>query len=124
MGNTKQAPVLIHEGDLQDGKQFYIIEQGLIETIFNELSGKNGNALKLILFLIGNSGTGNFRVSEKIVEKQTGMNSKSYRRARDELEELEWIKHDKGKITVKYQNIVRKNRQVNKSTLDRSSNPF
>ncbi len=107
MGNTKQAPVLVHEGDKMDGKQFYIIDQRVIEVIFNKLSGKNGNALKLILFLLGNSGTGNFRVSEKIVEKQTGMNDKSYRRARDELEELEWIKHEKGKITVLYQNILK-----------------
>lgn len=106
MGNTKQAPVLIHEGDKMDAKQYFIYDQRLITTIFNKLNGKNGNALKLMLFLLGNSGTGNFRVSEKIVEKQTGMNSKSYRRTRDELEELNWIKHEQGKITVMYQNIV------------------
>ena len=51
MGNTKQAPTLIHEGDKLDSNRVYCIDQNLCETIFNELSGKNGNSLKLIFFL-------------------------------------------------------------------------
>jgi hypothetical protein len=123
MGNTKQAPILIHEGDKMDSRQFYCIDQNLCETIFNELSGKNGNSLKLIFFLLGNSGTGNFRVSEQTVKNATGMDKKSYQRARKDLIERGWIRTEKGKIIVLIQNIVRmENRGDNKSTLEESSN--
>lgn len=141
MGNTKQAPILIHEGDKMDSKQFYCIDQELCEIIFNELSGKNGNSLKLIFFLLGNSGTGSFRVSEQTVKNRTGMDKKSYQRARKDLEEKGWIRNEKGKIIVLIQNIVRteteeteddiigevievENRGDNKSTLEESSNPI
>ena len=107
MGNTKQAPMLIHEGDRLDSGQFYCIDQNLCETIFNELSGKNGNSLKLMFFLLGNSGSGGFRISEQTVKKVTGMDKKSYQRARKDLEERGWIRHEQGKIVVLIQNIVR-----------------
>lgn len=107
MGNTKQAPILIHEGDKIDSKQFYCIDQNLCETIFNELSGKNGNALKLMFFLLGNSGTGSFRVAEQTVKQATGMDKKSYQRARKDLEEKGWIRNEKGKVVVLIQNIIR-----------------
>ena len=106
MGNTRQAPILIHEGDKIDSNQFYCIDQNLCKTIFNELSGKNGNALKLIFFLLGNSGTGNFRVSEQIIKQVTGMDKKSYQRARKDLCEKGWIRNEQGRITVLIQNIV------------------
>lgn len=140
MGNTRQAPILIHEGDKMDSNQFYCIDQTLCETIFNELSGKNGNSLKLIFFLLGNSGTGSFRVAEQTVKNKTGMDKKSYQRARKDLEERGWIRNEKGKIIVLIQNIVRtevkeddnltgevieiENRGDNKSTLEESSNPI
>lgn len=121
MGNTKQAPILIHEGNRMDSTQFYIIDQNLCETIFNELSGKNGNSLKLIFFLLGNSGSGSFRVAEQTVKNRTGMDKKSYQRARKDLEERGWIRNEKGKIVVLIQNIVRtetENRGDNKSHLE------
>ena len=107
MGNTRQAPILIHEGDKMDSNQFYCIDQTLCETIFNELSGKNGNSLKLIFFLLGNSGTGSFRISERTVKQSTGMDKKSYQRARKDLEERGWIRNEKGKVIVLIQNIIR-----------------
>ena len=106
MGNTRQAPILIHEGDKMDSNRFYCIDQNLCETIFNELSGKNGNSLKLIFFLLGNSGTGSFRISEQTVKRATGMDKKSYQRARKDLETRKWIRNEKGKIIVLIQNIV------------------
>lgn len=138
MGNTKQAPKLIHEGDKMCSNQFYKIDQSLCETIFNELSGKNGNSLKLIFFLLGNNGAGDFSISEQTVKDRTGMDKKSYQRARKDLTERGWIRNEKGKIIVLIQNIVRtehddsskektskviklENRGDNKSDLEESS---
>ena len=125
MGNTRQAPILIHEGAIMNSPQFYLIDQSLIESIFRQLSGKNGNALKLILFLLGNSGSGSFRVSEKKVEDATGMSKKSYQRARAELIEMGWLRHEKGKLIVLVHKIIdtesEVDRGVNKTTLEESS---
>lgn len=106
MERGMQAPLLVHEGTEENpSKGKYIITNSLIETIFNEISGKNGNTLKLILFLLGNNGYGKFRISERTVVNATGMNQKSYRRARQDLIDKGWIRHENGMIIVNINNI-------------------
>lgn len=104
--NLKQAPKLIHRGFIKESDDFYCkIPLRIRTAIFTKISGKNGNAIKLILYLIENQGNGSFRVTEKDVEVKTGMNEKSYRRARQFLIDLGWITHDKGMITVNIDKI-------------------
>jgi len=38
--------------------------QDALDVVFNELSGKNGNELKIMVVLLGTLGDGSFRVSE------------------------------------------------------------
>lgn len=127
MENNKQAPRLKHEGVKRNvnSKVTYQIPQDLCTAIFNGLSGKNGNAIKLMIVLLGNIGNGTFRVSEKFIKDSTGMEKKSYQRARKELINLGWITHETGKdgtITVLINKILGTEESTNPKS-EQDNNP-
>lgn len=60
-----QAPAFYKTGqDHKYSKRFYSITQEAMDAVFNTLSGKNGNELKIMVVLMGTLGDGTFRISE------------------------------------------------------------
>lgn len=80
----RQAPKLYHIGS-KDKRDNYLLPKNLMDPIFNQLNGKQGNQAKLMSVLIGTRGNGNFAVSEKWICDRTGMNQSSYNRTRKAL---------------------------------------
>lgn len=106
MANYKKAPRLYHIGKKDgDKKNFIKIPQDLMESIFNQLNGRQGNVIKVILFLIGTAGDGSFGVSEKWICDSTGMLKSCYIEARKTLVELGWVEVVSGRINVKFDKI-------------------
>ena len=103
----KQAPRLIHRGNKfqNQGRFFYQLPQSLMSNIFYELSGKHGNQIKLMCVLIGTAGDGSFRVSQRWIMEQTGMDESGYKRARKALADRGWITLDNGCIYVNFDAI-------------------
>ena len=103
----KQAPRLIHRGKKfqNQGRFFYQLPQSLMSNIFYELSGKHGNQIKLMCVLIGTAGDGSFRVSQRWIMEQTGMDESGYKRARKALADRGWITLDNGCIYVNFDAI-------------------
>ena len=112
--NYRQAPRLIHRGKkfVNKGDVFWQLPQVLMSNVFNELSGKHGNQIKLMCLLLGTVGTGEFRVSEKWVMEQTGMDETGYKRARKQLVERGWLTHADGTICVNIDAIWAKGAKV------------
>lgn len=107
MANYNQAPVLIHKGDKNGNcKNITMIPNDLLQIIFNKLSGKQGNVIKLIIYLIGTAGDGSFSISEKQVCNVTGMLKSTYIEARKTLKDLNWIELKNGKIYLNF-DIIR-----------------
>lgn len=94
-------------------KHFYQLPQNLISIIMNELSGKEGNQLKLMIALIGSidtSGKGakSFKIPEALIVQRCGMAASRYREARQALIKRGWIKHTARKeIEILYDNIYK-----------------
>ena len=103
----KQAPRLIHRGNKfqNQGRFFYQLPQSLMSNIFYELSGKHGNQIKLMCVLIGTAGDGSFRVSQRWIMEQTGMDEIGYKRARKALADRGWITLENGCIYVNFDAI-------------------
>ena len=103
----KQAPRMIHRGNKfqNQGRFFYQLPQSLMSNIFYELSGKHGNQIKLMCVLIGTAGDGSFRVSQRWIMEQTGMDESGYKRARKALADRGWITLDNGCIYVNFDAI-------------------
>lgn len=115
MANYRQAPKLIHVGNkTSSNKNVLIIPQDIAIIICSTLSGKNGNALKLLMFLIGTIGDGSFKISESWIMKTTGMMKTSYINARKTLCDLGWVELEKGSIKLNF-NEIRKRKA---STID------
>lgn len=77
--------------------------QDALDVVFNELSGKNGNELKIMVVLLGTLGDGSFRISEQWLLDRTGMEHSAYIRARKALVARGWLRHEEGQtITVDY----------------------
>ena len=102
--NYKQAPLLVHNGFKQrfGSRNYYELPQELMRTVFNRLSGKRGNQLKLLIVLMGTAGNRNFRVSQKWITDLTGMDESGYKRARTALANMGWITHKDGYIAVNF----------------------
>lgn len=109
MSDLRQAPKLYHSGK-KDKKDFYLLPKNLMDSIFNQLSGKQGNQIKLMCVLLGTLGDGSFRVSEKWICDRTGMEQSAYVRARAELIEKGWLSREGGNLYVQIENI--KNSEV------------
>lgn len=61
----KKAPVLRHQGQDNCGNsRFYRVMQDALDVVLQDLSGKNGNEIKIMVVLLGTLGDGSFRVSE------------------------------------------------------------
>ena len=105
--NYKQAPLLVHNGFKQrfGNRNYYELPQELMRTVFNKLSGKHGNQLKLLIVLMGTAGNRGFRVSQKWITDLTGMDESGYKRARKALAEMGWITHENGYIAVNFDAI-------------------
>ena len=94
-----QAPILKEKGQKEKSSKWgkAIRTHHLESIIFNGISGKCGAQLKLILFLTGNSASGNFAIAEKTVMERCGMTKETYKKSRKALIEKGWIIHNKGK---------------------------
>ena len=103
----KQAPRLIHRGSKfrNQSPNFYQLPQNLMSTIFYALNGKCGNQIKLMCVLIGTAGNGSFRVSQRWMMEQTGMDESGYKKARKALIERGWLELKNGCLYVNFNEI-------------------
>lgn len=93
--------VLKHNGEKFDGV-FWQLPQELMTTIFNVL-GNSSAQIRLMCYLIGTKD--GFALNSKEIQKRTGLNHASYLRARNALEEKQWIEIRSGKLIIHYENI-------------------
>lgn len=105
--NFRQAPTLYIEG-YKGKKDFYVLPGDIMDIIFNELDGKNGNALKLMVVLIGTQN--GWKLTEKYIESRTGMAKQNYHRAMKTLQELEFVYIGEKSVTVNLDRIRSKYR--------------
>lgn len=105
--NYRQAPMLVHRGSKTrfGNRNYYELPQELMRAVFNRLSGKQGNLLKLITVLMGTAGNYKFKVSQKWITDLTGMDESGYKRARKALAEMGWISHENNHIYVDFDKI-------------------
>lgn len=104
MSDFRQAPKLYHLGQ-KEKRDFYLLPKNLMNPIFIQLNGKQGNQIKLISVLIGTAGDGSFSVSEKWICDRTGMDQSSYCRAHKALIDRGWLRLEKGKLLVDFRAI-------------------
>ena len=101
MENYRKAPKLLHKGNKDSGtKSFITIPQDLLTKIFNTLDGKHGNAIKLIILLLGTVGDRTFGVSEKWVTETCGFSQPRYIDARKYLRDIGWLELRSGTLYV------------------------
>lgn len=106
MENYRKAPKLYHVGKKTlRGEQFTSIPNDILEIIFNNLQGKCGNEIKLMILLIGTIGDGSFGVSEAWLASVTGMSKQAYGTARRSLVKKGWLIHKKGYLAVDFNAI-------------------
>ena len=99
MANYRKAPKLYHEGSKPKGN-FYQLPHSLMNAVFQKFDGKNGNAIKLLVVMIGSAGDGSFALSEKMIENRTGMSKQSYHRTMDSLEASGYVIRENGKVIL------------------------
>lgn len=119
--NYSQAPVLLKKGEKNRPSQKYgkgkaIRSIELENIIFQNIGGKCGAQLKLMLFLTGNTDDGTFSVATKTVCDRCGMTEETYKKARSALVEKGWIIHEEGKIIVDYDAIYDSAKLTEEST--------
>lgn len=73
-----------------------------MDSVFNQLNGKQGNQIKLMSVLLGTAGDGSFAVSEKWICDRTGMDQSNYSRARKALIDRGWLRLENGKLYVNF----------------------
>lgn len=100
MPNYKQAPKLYHNKTNFNSDNYYNLPQELMDCVFNQIDGKCGNQIKLIIVLLGTLGNGTFGVSEKWICDRTGMVQQTYSTARKALVERGWVYVEDGKLYV------------------------
>ena len=77
------SPFLVFNEKKDLDSKFYSLPVDLTAYIFQQLSGKNGNAIKLIIVLLGTHP--NFRLTQSWVLKHTGLTKDGYYKARQTL---------------------------------------
>jgi len=125
MANYRKAPKLYHEGSKSKGN-FYQLPHSLMNAVFQKFDGKNGNAIKLLVVMIGSAGDGSFALSEKMIENRTGMSKQSYHRTMDSLEASGYVIRENGKVILNLPLLLKdehdddqeRHRQTEKSTHD------
>ena len=109
MPNHNQAPTLraIGQKERTDNRGGRAIRPHELETaIMQGLGDRDMGALKLILFLTGQSTAGNFTLPERTILDRCNMSASTYKRARARLIEIGWISHTPGEaIFVNYDAI-------------------
>lgn len=100
MPNYNQAPKLYHLKNNFKTTNFYQLPQGVMDKVFQNISGREGNLIKLITVLLGTLGNGSFGVSEAWICERTGMSHETYIRARQALCDKGWIYREDGKLYV------------------------
>lgn len=101
MPNYRQAPKLYHNKTKYNSNNYYNLPQDLMDCIFQQLDGKNGSQIKLMVVLLGTLGDGSFRISEKWICERCGINSQqAYSTARKALIERGWIYIEDGNIYI------------------------
>ena len=100
MPNYKQAPKLYHNKDSFKSTNYYNLPQGLMDCIFEQLTGQCGNQIKIMTVLLGTLGDGSFGVSEAWICKRTGMVQQTYSTARKALVDRGWIYLEDGNMYV------------------------
>lgn len=99
MENYRNAPKLYHEGSKPKG-YFYQLPQRLMDAVFQKFDGKNGNAIKILVALIGTAGDGSFAISEKWIKARTGIGKQSYHRTMDSLVASGYVIKENGKVIL------------------------
>lgn len=100
MPNYKQAPKLYHNKNNFYEDNYYGLPQELMDCVFQQIDGKCGNQVKLMVVLLGTAGDGSFAISEKWICDRTGMFQQAYSAARKALIERGWIYVEDDKIFV------------------------
>ncbi|MBQ2700089.1 MAG: hypothetical protein IJF65_02925, partial [Clostridia bacterium] len=72
----------------------------LMNAVFQKFDGKHGNAIKLLVVMIGSAGDGSFALSEKMIERRTGIGKQSYHRTMDSLVSLGYVIREKGRVIL------------------------
>lgn len=103
--NFRKAPKLYHSGSKGSGL-FYQLPHNIMDAVFSKLDGKNGNAIKLMVVLLGTRGDGSFGISEEFIRQRTGMAKQNYHRTLHMLEEIGFVTLGEKSITVNIQNIL------------------
>lgn len=102
----KQAPRLYHNKEDYFVGNFYQLPQQILDKVFEQLDGKCGNQIKLMVVLLGTIGNGSFRVSQRWVQERTGLSQVSYIRARQKLVEKGWLVLDGGCLAIDISEIL------------------
>lgn len=112
IGTGLEAPTLMSVGDKWNNKGTYNKElrpdgylfgqhpNELRNFIMNELTGQQGNLLKLMLLLIDTDD--GFKISEQWVLKSTGLQHAKYIQARAILTEINWLIRDENILGINY----------------------
>lgn len=93
----KQAPKLKFNKK-KSGGNCYLLPQKDIDKVFSLIDGKNGNAIKLMIVLLGTKE--GFAPSTKWICDRTGMKKTAYYRARDYLVEQNLLKIINGELII------------------------
>lgn len=107
--NYKNALKLYHRYSMSKGEYFYNLPQKIIDSIFNNIDGKNGNAIKIMIVLLGTIGDGSFGISEKYMCDRTGITAQNYYRARKFLENIGFITIEGNSIIINIDRIINSN---------------
>lgn len=113
MANYQQAPTLLEVGkDLWEGKKdpkgsgFLMIDNRIIYHIYKNTNPRSKAPFGVMMFLLGCSSTGNFNISEKVVEDRMGIKRGTYYDALGVLEELGYVERSHGEsITIRYDHL-------------------
>lgn len=107
MANYNQAPKILAEGTRFRGDTGKAIRSHDLETaIMNGLGDRDIAMMKVMFFLTGQAQDGqSFGVAEKTICERCNISEQGYKNARKKLVNMGWLKHDKGVITILYDNI-------------------
>ena len=107
MSIHEQAPILLKKGIKEKDGLFAYRPHELEQAICCCLGSRDIVALKVMLFLTGNSNDGDFRIVQKTIYDRMNISEKTYYNARKTLQEMGWIQYVEAEnvIYVNYDKI-------------------
>lgn len=99
-----QAPKVYHSAKKGDGR-FVQIPLDLLDKLFAKLDGRHGNAIKLMIELLGIKGDGSFRLAPKWICDRTHMTKQKYFETLKYLEEWQLVQRIDDGIIVNIDRI-------------------